>query len=74
MVGPATVLPLLSLIISISDVSQVAAQDSCSVFRREYCNLRLDKIMMLDTALTSPSMCQVSVRVVTSEARKRKKL
>ena len=47
-------LPLLLLLLT-----QAQAEDSCSVFRREYCNLRLDKILMLDTALTSPSQCQV---------------
>ena len=57
MVGPS-VLPLLLLLLSAGS----EAQDSCSLFRKEYCSLRLDKIMMLDTALTSPSMCQVSVK------------
>ena len=32
----------------------------CSLFRKEYCNLRLDKIMMLDTGLGSPADCQVN--------------
>ena len=58
MVGPSRVLPLLLLLLSAGS----EAQDSCSLFRKEYCSLRLDKIMMLDTALTSPSMCQVSVK------------
>ena len=37
----------------------VLRQARCSQFRSEYCNLRLDKIMMLDTGLGSPQECQV---------------
>ena len=37
----------------------VLQQARCSQFRSEYCNLRLDKIMMLDTGLGSPQECQV---------------
>ena len=61
MVGPNYLpLPLSLLILLTCQAGQVRSQDSsCSVFRREYCNLRLDKILMLDTALTSPSKCQV---------------
>merc|ERR1719150_1872017 len=62
MVGPGTThLPLLLLLLTLllgPEASQ--AEDSCSVFRREYCNLRLDKILMLDTALSSPSQCQTA--------------
>ena len=57
MVGPAH-LALLLLLLS-CEATRAQSEDSCSLFRREYCNLRLDKILMLDTALTSPSQCQV---------------
>ena len=66
MVGPAHLSLLLLLLSAGSE-----AQDSCSLFRKEYCSLRLDKIMMLDTALNSPSECQVSHS--SQEARKREK-
>ena len=66
-VGP---LLTLSSLLSVAASAEVAAcnvhqwltsrlfQD-CSLFRKEYCNLRLDKIMMLDTGLGSPADCQV---------------
>ena len=69
MVGP--LLPLLlaaaSATAQVPHVSRVTCHASrhvlrqarCSQFRSEYCNLRLDKIMMLDTGLGSPQECQV---------------
>ena len=48
------------------DTDDEIVQDDCSVFRKEYCNLRLDKIMMLDTGLSSPSQCQESVKYYCS--------
>ena len=33
--------------------------EDCSVFKKEYCSLRLDKIMMLDTDIAGPAECQV---------------
>ena len=61
MVGPSHLpLTVLLLIVTACHLGQAQTEDSsCSVFRREYCNLRLDKILMLDTALSSPSQCQV---------------
>merc|ERR1719445_480146 len=50
-VGPL----IFSLLVHVS-----IAQDECSLFRQEYCNLRLDKIMMLDTGLASPAECQTA--------------
>ena len=55
---------ILLLLLIFSEATRAQAEDSCSVFRREYCNLRLDKILMLDTALTSPSQCQVRDRIL----------
>merc|ERR1719445_2201037 len=50
-VGPL----IFSLLVHVS-----IAQEECSLFRQEYCNLRLDKIMMLDTGLASPAECQTA--------------
>ena len=36
--------------------------EDCSVFKKEYCSLRLDKIMMLDTDIAGPAECQVRCR------------
>ena len=33
--------------------------EECEVFHAEYCSLRLDKILMLDTNLAGPVECQV---------------
>lgn len=49
--------PLLTLS---SLLSVAASAEDCSLFRKEYCNLRLDKIMMLDTGLGSPADCQTA--------------
>merc|ERR1719348_11262 len=34
--------------------------EDCSKFKKEYCNLQLDKIMMLDTGMENPLECQTA--------------
>ena len=69
MVGPLSGL-LLLFVICTAQVRQqphiqelilsLASQDEdCSMFKKEYCNLRLDKILMLDTDIAGAPECQV---------------
>jgi len=52
--GPLLGLLLLSLIC----LSNVQAQDGCLQFNADYCNMRLDNILMLDSNITSAAECQ----------------
>merc|ERR1719341_231463 len=53
MVGPLSGLLLLIVLCRAED-------EDCSVFKKEYCSLRLDKIMMLDTDIAGPAECQTA--------------
>jgi len=53
MVGPLSGLLLLLVFCTAQD-------EDCSVFKKEYCNLRLDKILMLDTDIAGAPECQTA--------------
>jgi len=58
MVGPLHL--LLFLLVQLCR----AQGEDCSVFKKEYCNLRLDKILLLDTDIVGTVECQARVVAV----------